>query len=170
VSIAFHPFAQLALGQILGAFVQVRGLPFFVIPSVGFVIGIVICILLYNAQAALPPQFQRIPAAQIWLLLIPVFHLVWNFFVYPRVSESYRMYFNSQGRIDVGDAGQGVGLAFSICAIFVYMPCINLCAAPATLILLIIYLVKIYDLKSQIGSPGGGFPITPNQPPPPPQA
>jgi hypothetical protein len=90
---------------------------------------------------------------------------VWNFFVFSRISESYRLYFNSQGRMDVGDAGQGIGIAFSICAIFAYVPCINLCMAPVALVLLIVYLVKIYTLKGQLAPPGGGFPIYPNQPP-----
>lgn len=129
-------------------------------------INVLICFLLYNAQKAIPPQFRKIEPGMIWLLLIPLFNLIWNFFVYLRIPESYQEYFRSVGRTDVGDAGRGIGLAFSICAACVIVPCVNIIAGPAALILLIVFLVKIYGLKGQLGNPPGGFPM--QTPPPPP--
>jgi hypothetical protein len=164
-------FAQLSLAQSSVQQVQITGLSFVPILiglTVGMAISILVCFLIYNAQAALPPQFQRIPAGQIWLLLIPLFNLVWNFFVFPRVAESYQAYFNSQGRTDIGDAGRGIGLGYAICAAVAIVPCIGIFAGLAALVLLIIFLVKIYGLKAQLAAPGGGFPVYPNQTPPPP--
>ena len=159
--------------------IQVQSTGFSVIPllvglTVGLAISALVCFLIYNAQNALPPQFQRIPAAHVWLLMIPLFNLVWNFFVFPRVSDSYRDYFNSVGRPDVGDAGRGMGMAYAICGAVSIVPCVGIFAGLAALVLLIIYLVKIYGLKAQIAGPGvGGFPVQPHQPvsppPPPPQ-
>jgi hypothetical protein len=77
----------------------------------------------------------------VWLLMIPCFSLVWNFFVFQQLADSYKAYFASIGRTDVGDCGKGIGLGYAICAIF---------CGPAALVLLIIYLVKVMDLKSQI--------------------
>jgi hypothetical protein len=170
----FDLLRQLApLAQSSNTQLQVTGfsfVPMIIGLTVGLAISILVCFLIYNAQAALPPQFQRIPAGQVWLLLIPLFNLVWNFFVFPRVSESYQTYFNSQGRTDVGDAGRGLGVGYSICAAITVIPCpcVGGIAGLAALVLLILFLVKIYGLKAQIGSPGGGFPVYPNQPPPPP--
>ena len=70
---------------------------------------------------------------------------------------------------DVGDAGRGMGLAYAICAACSIVPCVGIFAGLAALVLLIIFLVKIYGLKAQIGAPAGGFPVQPNQTPPPPQ-
>jgi hypothetical protein len=128
-------------------------------------INVVICLLLFNAQKAIPQQFRKIEPAMVWLLLIPLFNLVWNFFVYLRIPESYQDYFRSMGR-DVGDAGRGIGLGFSICAACTLIPCVGGFAGLAALVLLIVFLVKIYGLKGQIGSPPGGFPT--QTPPPPP--
>ena len=130
-------------------------------------IFVVICLLLYNAQKAIPPEHRRIEPGMIWLLLIPIFSLVWNFFVFLRIPDSYRSYFQSLGR-DVGDAGRSIGLALAICAACTIVPCVNLLAAPAALVLLIIFLVKIYNLKGQIAGGGQGFPVGgPPTPPPP---
>jgi hypothetical protein len=134
---------------------------------VGLAISALVCFLIYNAQNALPPQFQRIPAGQVWLLMIPLFNLVWNFFVFPRVADSYRDYFHSAGRPDVGDAGRGIGLGYAICAACSIIPCVGIFAGLAALVLLIIFLVKIYGLKAQIAAPAGGFPVQSNQTPPP---
>lgn len=130
---------------------------------IGIAISVVICLLLYNAQKAVPQQHRKLEPGLIWLLLIPLFNLVWNFFVFLRISESYKSYFQSIGREDVGDAGRGIGLAYAICAACTLIPCLGLFAAVGALVLLIVYLVKIYGLKPQISASASGFPATPPQ-------
>ena len=140
-----------------------------------FVLGILVLILylLYDAQRAIPPEYRHVEPAQVWLLLIPLFNLVWNFFVYPQIADSYRSYFYSRGRFDVGDAGKSVGLWFSICSACSIIPCVGFIPALIGLILLIVFLIRIYGLKSQLPqlatmpvvSAGlhaapGGFPVT----------
>ncbi len=140
-----------------------------------FVLGIVVLILylLYDAQRAIPPEHRHLEPAQVWLLLIPLFNLVWNFFVYQRIADSYRSYFYSRGRFDVGDAGKSTGLWFAICSACSVIPCIGIVAGIAALILLIVFLVRIHGLKGQLAqlatmpvvSAGpfaipGGFPVT----------
>jgi hypothetical protein len=115
-----------------------------------FAISIVICAMLYVAQKRVPPEHQQIEPLTIWLLLIPIFNLVWNFFVFRKIPQSYRSYFNSQGRTDVGDCGEQIGLWYSICMVGSIIPCLNYVAGPAALVLLIIFLVKIYGLRGQI--------------------
>ncbi|MGB7160576.1 MAG: hypothetical protein WBD40_21100 [Tepidisphaeraceae bacterium] len=116
--------------------------------------------LLYSALKAIPPEHRRMEPGQVWLLLIPVFNLVWNFFVFMRIPESYQSYFHSRGRTDVGDAGKNVGLWYSICACCAVIPCIGFIPGIASLILLILFLVKIMGLKAQVGQAApGGFPV-----------
>ena len=117
-----------------------------------FLLGILVLILylLYDAQRAIPPEYRHVEPAQVWLLLIPLFNLVWNFFVYPQIADSYRSYFYSRGRFDVGDAGKSVGLWFSICSASSIIPCVGFIPALIGLILLIVFLIRIYGLKSQL--------------------
>jgi hypothetical protein len=134
-------------------------LGFFLLLFFGIWIGIIY--MLYISLKAVPPEHRRMPPEQVWLLLIPLFNLVWNFFVFQRLPESYQSYFYSRGRTDVGDAGKGIGLAYAICAVCGFVPCLNYAAVPAALILLIIFLVKVMSYRAQVGMVApGGFPVT----------
>ena len=138
-----NPFGP---GFQFGSFLAIMGVAF----GIALAIHVAVCALLSVCYSRIPMQFRKQEPGLVWLLMIPCFNVVWNFFVYPRLADSYKAYFASVGRADVGDCGKGIGLAYSICAIFCIIPCVNYLAAPATLVLLIIYLVKAMDLKSQI--------------------
>jgi hypothetical protein len=119
-------------------------------------ITIFIIYLLYTFLKALPPEYRLMDPTLVWLLLIPCFNLIWNFFVYPRIAKSYQNFFVAHGRTDVGDCGAGLGIAYAICAVLVSIPCVNyitgIFCGPAMLILLIIYLVRLHGLKREIQS------------------
>ena len=118
--------------------------------AISFAILIVICALLHSALARVPPEHRAMEPGLVWLLLIPFFSIIWNFFVFLQIPESYKSYFTAQGRTDVGDCGRGVGLWYAICGAMSIVPCVNYLAAPAALVLLIIFLVKVLGLKGQI--------------------
>jgi hypothetical protein len=116
------------------------------------VVGIQIFILymLYSFLNALPPQFRLMEPGMVWLLLIPCFNLVWNFYVFVRISRSYRNYFNAHGRYEVGDCGETVGMWYAICVCLSIIPCLGVFAGIASLVLLIIYMVKLNGFKTEI--------------------
>ncbi len=117
---------------------------------ISLAINIAICILLHVVQSRVPAEHQKISPPAIWLLLIPIFGLVWNFFVFQRIPESYKSYFDSVGDPVVGDCGKGVGLWFAISAACTIVPCLNYIAGPASLVLLIIFLVKVFELRGKV--------------------
>ena len=96
------------------------------------------------------PNNRTMTPGLVWLTLIPIFHLVWNFFVYLRIPASYQAYFAATGKSDDSDFGRGIGLAYAICAVCCFIPLINYLAGPAALILLIVFLVKAAGYKKQI--------------------
>ncbi len=109
---------------------------------------------LFQLLKRVPPEHRKMEPNMAWLLLIPLFNLVWNFFVYSAISGSYRSYFAEQDRTDVGDCGQSLGLAFCICfcawPVFSFCCCLDFLLIPATLVLWVIYLVKLFGLRNQI--------------------
>ena len=123
---------------------------------VGLAIQCLILYLLYNAFNSCPPQFRLIEPWQVWLLLIPCFPIVWNFFVYQKIPESFRNYFNSIGRHEQGDCGQQLGLWYSILICCSLIPYIGALPGLASFVVLIIFLVKMYELK-RIADQSGGF-------------
>ena len=142
---------------------------------VGTLIQFFICTQLYDALKRLPPKYRQRDPYMVWLLLIPFLGLVWNFFIYPAIADSYKSYFTAQARWRStvspetrmyhmiksqvnGDCGYGVGLAYCFCVIAIIIPGIGGFLAIAALVLLILFLAKISVLKSQVRSaniPGG---------------
>lgn len=113
-------------------------------------INILVCFLLYKDYKAIPAQFRKLEPGLVWLLLIPCFGLVWNFFVFPRLGESFKAYFDSVGQTDVGDGGTTLGWAYAICAACTIIPYANVVAGVAAIVLLILFLVKAGGLKNRI--------------------
>lgn len=110
-------------------------------------INVAICYLYMLILQRVPPQHRKMEPTMVWLLLIPCFNLVWNFFVYLRVPESVQSYLESTGRTDQGDCGRGVGMAYAICTALTVIPFVNYLTGPAALVLLIIFLVKMFQVK-----------------------
>jgi hypothetical protein len=117
-----------------------------------FVIRAVTCWLLWAPLATLPEHCREMQPWQVWLMMIPCFDLVWTFFVSQRVSQSFRNYFAETGRTEFGDCGAQIGLWWSICLACSIIPCVNYIAGPAQLVLLIIFLVKIWGLKAEVAA------------------
>ena len=113
-------------------------------------IWIFILYFLSTCFARIPRQYRQLEPGMVWLLLIPCFPIVWNFFVYPKLAESYQRYFWEQGRTDVGDCGQSLGLWYSICTVASIVPYIGAIPGMIGLVLLILFLVKANELKKQI--------------------
>jgi hypothetical protein len=123
--------------------------------AIGLGIAIAICLFLSSCLKRVPPEHREMEPGMVWLLLIPCFSIVWNFFVYIKIPQSFQRYFNSIGRYDVGDCGQQLGLWYSILVVVCMVPFVNYIAGPAALIVWIIFLVKAAGLKGQI--PEGGY-------------
>ena len=115
---------------------------------IGIAISVVISLLITSALKVVPQQYREIEPGMVWLLLIPLFNLIWNFFVFPKVSRSFQKYFAAQGKSEHGDCGEKIGFWYAICGACCIIPCVNYLAGPAALVLLIIYLVKIHGLKT----------------------
>jgi len=120
------------------------------VAAVALAIAAVICWLLYDALNRVPPEHRKMEPGLAWLLMIPCFNLIWNFFVYLRLPRSLKSYFDSTGRTDVGDCGEQIGLWYAICSVASLVPYLNCLTSIASLVLLIMFLVKVNELKKLI--------------------
>jgi len=117
---------------------------------VPIIINVVICLLIYSPLSRVPHEHRKMDPVMVWLLLIPCFSFVWNFFVFPRTSQSIRSYFRDEGLDGGGDCGEKLGLWFSVCAVASLVPYLGCVATVAALVLLIMYLVRINELKARL--------------------
>jgi hypothetical protein len=118
--------------------------------AIGVVIAIFILLFLSGCYQRIPPQYRLLEPGMVWLLLIPCFGIVWNFFVYPRLAKSFKNYFNAHGIYDVGDCGEQLGLWYCILVCCSVIPYLGLLTSIAALVLWIIFLVKAAGLKNRI--------------------
>lgn len=133
-----------------------------VIAGIAFTIGIGIqvftCWVTAKTAAAIPPQFREIEPGMVWLLLIPCFAIVWNFFVFPKIASGYQRYFAATGNYHNGDCGASVALWYCLCVVFSMIPYLGAIPGIASFVLLIVMLVKFWGLKAQAESgPAVGF-------------
>jgi divalent metal cation (Fe/Co/Zn/Cd) transporter len=122
------------------------------------VIFLCIYLLLAGIPAALAFEvLSRIPKANrkqapglAFLLLIPIFSVVWVFYVHPKVAESLRSYHISAGNHSVGDCGASVALWLCISTVCSHIPLVGVLAAVAALALLIVFYVQAFSLSGNI--------------------
>jgi len=125
----------------------------------GFVFSVFLLIpaifYLLTVQKALTrcsPASRTMEPGMVWLCLIPLFHLIWNFFVVMALGNSLGNEYARRGipRPEMLP-GQNIGLAMSICLCCTIVPIVNLLAGPAALVLWIIYWIKIANYSAMLG-------------------
>jgi hypothetical protein len=109
----------------------------------GLAIAIVILWFLSSSLAAVPPEYRDMEPGMVWLMLIPLFNIIWQFFVAARISSSYQRAFAAQGNTAHGDCGAAIGLWYCICTL---IPCVNIVA----LALGIVYLIKLTGMRKAV--------------------
>ena len=136
------------LNQMPWAIVGIVAFALFVIY---FAVQGTICYLIIQSLQRVPAEHRRIEPAMIWLLLVPCFSLVWNFFVFRRVPDSFASYFTAQGQTDVGDCGKAIGTWYAgLSVAAVSIPLYGAAPGIAALVLLILSLVKYHELRQRM--------------------
>lgn len=122
---------------------------------IGICIGLTVLILylltLNNTLKEISPENQKMPPGQVWLILIPLFGIVWQFIVVNRMADSLKAEFAKRGIPSHEDRpGFGIGLAYCILNCCGIVPFLGALAAIAGLVCWIIYWVKISGYKTML--------------------
>jgi hypothetical protein len=107
-------------------------------------------VLAYQVLNRIPPQYRKQQPGLAFLLLIPLFSLVWNFFVHPKVAESIKAYYDAQGTHTNGDCGGSLALWLCICCVCSLVPFVGMFAGIGGLVLMILFYVKAFELTGRI--------------------
>jgi hypothetical protein len=90
------------------------------------------------------PSSRTMPPSRVWLLLIPIFNLVWHFIVVSNLSRSLGNEFKSRNMPNADpEPGKAVGLAMCILFVGSVIPKVGAVLWFAGLICWIVYWVKI---------------------------
>ena len=127
---------------------------------VALILGILYLLTLQKAFERCAPENRAMPAGQVWLLLIPLFNLVWNFIVVSNLAKSLGAELRRRGIAAEAEPGKSIGLTMSILACCSLFPVLNLLAGPAGFVVWIIYWVKIAGYSKPLETPGTTYTTT----------
>lgn len=92
---------------------------------------------------------RKMPPGQVWLELIPIFGLVWQFFNVINVSDSLKLEFESRGiKPQEVRPAYSIGLTFCILSCCSIIPFLGILCSIAALVCWIIFWVKVGNYKA----------------------
>lgn len=118
-----------------------------------FVLGFVLLLmaipatLSYLVLKRIPERHRKQKPELCFLLIIPLFSLIWQFFVFPKISESLHSYYSDKPERPTGDFGASLALWCCVCSILSFVPVIGFFSGIASLVLFILFFVKTFELS-----------------------
>jgi type IV pilus assembly protein PilA len=102
---------------------------------------------------------RTIQPGMVWLLLVPLVNLVWQFFVVIGLADSLDNEFRARGIQNVElKPGKAIGIAMCVCGVCAFIPILGILAFLVHLVLWIIYWSKIAEFSrrlDQVPATGG---------------
>jgi hypothetical protein len=89
----------------------------------------------------------------VWLLLIPVFNLVWQFIIVAKISESLHNEFTKRNILEDPQPGKSIGITFCVLDVCSIIPIIGIITSIAAFVCWILYWVKISGYSSKLLQP-----------------
>lgn len=132
---------------IIGTFILI------IIASALFLIPVILYLLtLQNTLKKVKKKNRRIKPGQVWLNLIPLFNIVWQFIMINRIADSLKAEFSERNiSIKEDRPGAQIGVAYCILNLCGVIPVLGGLASLAGLVCWIVYWVKISNYKNQLG-------------------
>lgn len=112
----------------------------------GLALLIAYLLTLQRALERCAPRNRTVSPGKVWLSLIPLFNIVWQFILVSRIAETLRREFDFRGVTQPAsqdDYGRGVGLAMCVLAVISFIPLVGIPTGLAGCICWIVYWVKI---------------------------
>jgi len=100
------------------------------------------------------PENRAMPPENVWLLLIPIFSMVWQFIVVGNIAKSLAAEFRQRDiQVEEIEPGKSLGLAYCILNVCSIIPFLGILTALAGLICWILYWVKIDGYSAKLAFP-----------------
>jgi hypothetical protein len=130
---------------------MVAGFLFLVVLLGGLALAIAYILTLSNAVKKCSPSARTMQPGMMWLLLIPLFNLIWNFLAVNAISDSLGNEFRLRGMQGIEpEPGKSIGMPMAICGACSLIPILGILASLAYLVLWIMYWVKVSSLSKML--------------------
>jgi hypothetical protein len=121
--------------------------------AIFFIITIFYLLTLQKALNRCAPENRAMAPGMVWLLLIPLFNWVWNFFVVINIAKSLGAEFQKRGIAEEPKPGQTLGMVMCILNVCSIIPLLGILCALGGLVCWIIYWIKIAGFSAKIAAP-----------------
>jgi hypothetical protein len=108
---------------------------------------------LQKALTRCSPENRGMAPGMVWLLLIPLFSIVWHFIVVTNMAQSLGAEFRKRGIAEELKPGQSLGMAMCILGVCSIIPVLGVLCGLAALVCWIMYWVKIAGFSNKIAAP-----------------
>lgn len=125
------------IGVVIGVFAVV------LIPAIFYLLT------LQNTLKAIRPENRTMTPGNVWLMLIPLFNLVWMFIMITRIADSIRNELNARGTVTNERPTYNIGLVWCILFLVGRIPFIGGLFSLGCLVCWIIHWVKVNEYKKQ---------------------
>ena len=136
--------AAFATGVIIGMFAAF---------AIALIPVIFYSLTLQKALNRCAPENRAMAPGMVWLLLIPLFNLVWHFFVVSNVAKSLGAEFQKRGLPEEPDPGKKLGLIMCILACCGIIPFLGILCSLGALVCWIMYWIKIAGFSGKLAVP-----------------
>jgi hypothetical protein len=143
---------------------QALGLFVIVFLLIGLGIAVLYILTLRKALTQCAPHNRTTSPDSPWLLLIPLFNLVWGFILYPHISESLEREFRQRNLPIEPQPARTLGLTLAILHACGIVPFVNIVAGIAGLVCFILYWIKISGYANQLAAAPAVYYPQPPQP------
>jgi hypothetical protein len=117
------------------------------------VVTIFFLLTLQKALSRVAPERRTMNPPMVWLALIPLFSVVWNFFVVIALSKSLGAELTARNIPHEAEPGKLIGLIWAGLTAACLIPGIGFLLGIPALVMWIIYWVKIAGFSSKIAGP-----------------
>lgn len=106
---------------------------------------------LHKTLKEIRPENRLMQPGEVWLVLIPLFGLVWQFILVARIADSLHSEFSTRNiSLDEDRPGLSFGMAYCILFLCSVLPYIGVLSAVAGFVCWIIYWVKISSFRNRL--------------------
>ena len=141
-----NPFAHgaAAAGILVGAFIVFA---IMLVPAIFYLLT------LQKALNRCAPENRAMAPGMVWLMLIPLFNIVWHFFVVINIAKSLGAEFQKRGVSEEAEPGKKLGLIMCILACCGIIPLLGMLCSLGALVCVILYWVKSAGFSAKLASP-----------------
>ena len=125
----------------------------FIIGIISLIVFILYLLSLQKALKHCSAESRTTSPGSVWLMLIPIFNLIWQFILVIKISESLHNEFTKRNIPEDPHPGKTIGLTYCILVICSIIPFLGFLASIAALVCWIIYWVKISGFSNKLLQP-----------------